>query len=836
MPHQPPARRLRRLLCAGGVGLALVTGVLAAGPVAADGASRSEPQGPTVVTDGHGRVRLVAAPAGRRLSSAPRHARTPVAAARAQLRGQVDAFGVAGPVSLRALDASRPVGGHHVVRFQQTVGGVPVLGGQLVAVLDRGLGLVSVGGELARRAADPTYVLPASTAERAARRTVARAYGLSWRGLTAARPTRAVLDPSLLTPGAPSRPRPVWQVLVRATDRLDVAQRVLVDARTGRVALRLDEVHHLLDRVVCDQGNRPGGDESCRPPGYTRVEGQGPTGIPDVDQAYDLTGVTAAWWAGQLGVDLTALIGHDAGDGVKLRSTTRYCGPEGCPLQNAFWNGEQMVYGEGFTSADDVVAHELAHGVSQNTAGLIYWYQSGAINESMSDVFGELVDLADGVGTDTDEARWLLGEDLAPAAGGVARDMADPTVFGQPDHTGSELYDFAPDYDDNGGVHTNSGVPNKAAYLIADGTVGEPGGAFNGYSFAGIGTTKTALVHWAALNLLTPGADFVDLAAALQAGCSTLAASGAGGTTPQDCATVTAATAATGLTRWASPSPPRDVRMRPGARSLLLTWSRPASSGSSPVSSYAVWVRPAPQPEEDFVALEPTSRAFVVEGLKPGIDYTVGLVAVTADGTSAPVTRRFSGSALRVQWPAALTYGEPLRLRGVLAGSGERALAGRAVVLLRRFGGSDPLREIARDQTAGDGTFRLRAPARRRASYVLVHLGSGRVLGDRTAARSVAVRQAVTVSSDPALRSTRQPRLRGTVRPARPGAVVRLQRGLAEGGWVTVARDRLDGAGRYELAAPAPAPAGTAWRVVVAAAPRAGLAAGVSRVVTTGRT
>lgn len=833
MPHQPPARRGFRVLCAAAAGLSLVAGLLTAGPAAADDAPSR--QRPTVVTDGDGRVRLVTAPAGRRLSSAPRHARSPVAAARAQLRARVAAFGAAGPVSLRALGVSRSVAGHHVVRFQQTVGGVPVLGGQLVAVLDGELGLVSVGGELAQRAVDPTYDLPAATAERVARRAVARAYGLPPRALTATRPTRAVLDPSLLTPGAPAGARPVWQVLVRATDRLDVAQRVLVDARTGRVALRLDEVQ-MLERVVCDQGNRPSGDESCRAPGYTRVEGQGPTGIPDVDQAYDLTGVTAAWWAGQLGVDLTALIGHDAGDGVKLRSTTRYCGPDGCPLPNAFWNGEQMVYGEGFTSADDVVAHELAHGVSQSTAGLIYWYQSGAINESMSDVFGELVDLADGVGTDTDETRWLLGEDLPPSAGGVARDMADPTVFGQPDHTGSELYDFAPDYDDNGAVHTNSGVPNKTAYLIADGTAAEPGGAFNGYSFAGIGTAKTALVHWAALNLLTPGADFVDLAAALQAGCATLAASGAGGTTAQDCATVTAATAATGLTRGASPSPPRDVRMRPGARVVLLTWSRPASAGSSPVSSYAVWVRPAPNPGEDFVALEPSSRAFVVEGLQPGVDYTIGLVAVTADGTSSPVTRRFSGSALRVQWPAALTYGEPLRLRDSLVASGDRALAGRTVVLLRRVRGADRLREVDRGQTAGDGTFRLRAPARRRASYVLVHVGGGRVLGDRTAARPVAVRQAVTVASDPALRSTRQPRLRGTVRPVRPGAVVRLQRGRAEGGWVSVARDRLDGAGRYELAAPSPAPPGTAWRVVAAAAPRAGLAAGVSRVVTAGRT
>ena len=136
------------------------------------------------------------------------------------------------------------------------------------------------------------------------------------------------------------------------------------------------------------------------PRGYERAEGGPATGVLDVDRAYDLTGATADWFAGTLGVDLTALIGSDLGDGRKLRSTTNYCPPGECPLDNAFWSGDQMVYGAGYTSADDVVAHELAHGVIQHTAGLVYWYQSGAINESMSDVFGELVDLADGTGSD----------------------------------------------------------------------------------------------------------------------------------------------------------------------------------------------------------------------------------------------------------------------------------------------------------------------------------------------------------------------------------------------------------------------------------------------------
>ena len=79
---------------------------------------------------------------------------------------------------------------------------------------------------------------------------------------------------------------------------------------------------------------------------------------------------------------------------------------------NAFWNGSQMVFGDGFPAADDVVAHELTHAVTETSANLFYYMQSGALNESFSDIFGETVDLANGGGTDTPGVRWLMGEDI----------------------------------------------------------------------------------------------------------------------------------------------------------------------------------------------------------------------------------------------------------------------------------------------------------------------------------------------------------------------------------------------------------------------------------------
>ena len=123
-----------------------------------------------------------------------------------------------------------------------------------------------------------------------------------------------------------------------------------------------------------------------------------------------------------------------------------------------------------------MVAHELTHGVTQYESNLVYYYQSGAINESLSDVFGELIDLEHpATGTDTAANRWLMGEDLPI---GAIRDMENPPTFGDPDRM--ELADyFHTAASDNGGVHINSGVNNKAAFLMTD------GGTFNGQTITG---------------------------------------------------------------------------------------------------------------------------------------------------------------------------------------------------------------------------------------------------------------------------------------------------------------------------------------------------------------
>ena len=233
---------------------------------------------------------------------------------------------------------------------------------------------------------------------------------------------------------------------------------------------------------------------------------QGPDAT-DVNSAFDLSGVTYNFYSS---------LGRDSVDnaGLPLKSTVMYCDPnQPCPFQNAFWNGSQMVYGAGYANADDVVAHELTHGVTQYTSQLLYYAESGAINESMSDVMGELVDLGSTVsGPDPPSDRWLIGEQLPI---GAIRSMSDPTMFGDPDKMTSPLY--AGSSADSHGVHTNSSVGNKAAFLITD------GGTFNGQTIFGLGQAKAALIYYELeTTLLGPGSDYLDLFHALPQACTNI--------------------------------------------------------------------------------------------------------------------------------------------------------------------------------------------------------------------------------------------------------------------------------------------------------------------------
>lgn len=168
------------------------------------------------------------------------------------------------------------------------------------------------------------------------------------------------------------------------------------------------------------------------------------------------------------------------GMGMRLDGYVHY----GDRLNNAFWDGRHMLFGDGdgtmftdFTKSPGVIGHELAHGVTQNTAGLEYHNQSGALNESVSDVFGSLIEQWS-LNQTAETASWLIGPEIfTPGfAGDALRSLKDPgNAYNNPimgeDPQPAHMDDFVvlPDTarGDNGGVHVNSGIPNKAFYLTA---------------------------------------------------------------------------------------------------------------------------------------------------------------------------------------------------------------------------------------------------------------------------------------------------------------------------------------------------------------------------------
>lgn len=206
------------------------------------------------------------------------------------------------------------------------------------------------------------------------------------------------------------------------------------------------------------------------PGDVVRQEGSDATGDAATDEAYDGFGLTYDFFW-----DIFARDSIDD-EGMPMDGTVHF----GQDYNNAFWDGQRMVFGDGdgdlfnrFTVSLDIIGHELTHGVTEDEAGLIYWFQSGALNEHISDVFGSLVKQRTRNQTPT-QADWLIGAGLfTPRVHGKAiRSMKAPgTAYDDPvlgkDPQPAHMRDYVQTFEDNGGVHINSGIPNHAFYRVA---------------------------------------------------------------------------------------------------------------------------------------------------------------------------------------------------------------------------------------------------------------------------------------------------------------------------------------------------------------------------------
>jgi hypothetical protein len=156
---------------------------------------------------------------------------------------------------------------------------------------------------------------------------------------------------------------------------------IWIDAETGALLLNFSQLTDAKSRSVYTSSEGP-----TLPGTLLRTEGGPPTGDPDTDLAYDYAGVTYDYYLANHGRD------SFNGAGAPIVSSVHYC-PTGCPYQNAAWTGTQMIYGPGFASGDDVVAHELTHAVTQHPRASTTTCSRARLNESFSDIFGETVDL-----------------------------------------------------------------------------------------------------------------------------------------------------------------------------------------------------------------------------------------------------------------------------------------------------------------------------------------------------------------------------------------------------------------------------------------------------------
>ena len=240
------------------------------------------------------------------------------------------------------------------------------------------------------------------------------------------------------------------------------------------------------------------GNTTTLPGRLVRSAGERESGDTAVDEA--ATGITAtlALYSEVFGRD--SYDGHGAG----VLATVHY----GVDYDNAFWNGAQLVFGDGdqkifgrFTKPIDVLGHELSHALTEKTAGLTYQGQSGALNESISDVFGACMKQRV-LGQNAADADWLVGQGIfLPSVHGTAlRSMKEPgTAYDDPalgkDPQVATMDDYVDTTDDNGGVHTNSGIPNKAFYLVASGIGG------NSWEAPGV-------IWYEALKASSPDTDF----------------------------------------------------------------------------------------------------------------------------------------------------------------------------------------------------------------------------------------------------------------------------------------------------------------------------------------
>jgi vibriolysin len=333
-------------------------------------------------------------------------------------------------------------------RLSQSHRGVPVFGAQAIVHMKADGTIDSITDRLVRNLKLDTT--PSLRAEEAKAIAIANVGG--WRAVAG--------DPQVdlqILPDSVHGARLTWRVQLELAESEGPSKPVLfIDANSGEEALKFDKVKTQKNRKTYTAAN------GTKLPGtLVRSEGQAPVADAVANQAHDNAGITYDYYFSKHGRD------SYNGAGATITSTVHYSRN----YVNAYWDGVQMVYGDGDGSQSgpltvlDVVGHELTHAVTDTSSDLIYSGESGALNEAMSDVFGASIEAyRDGAVSGN---TWKIGEECwtPGTAGDALRYMNDPALAGD--------YDYYPTRytgtSDNGGVHWNSGIANLAFKLAVTG-------------------------------------------------------------------------------------------------------------------------------------------------------------------------------------------------------------------------------------------------------------------------------------------------------------------------------------------------------------------------------
>lgn len=440
--------------------------------------------------------------------------RDPLAATLDFFSRYADVWGIGNPrQTLRLIARDVDALGYTGLRFRQQIAGYPVLDTDLRVHIDREGVLQTINGRLL-----PNVQLPALRPHLTREQAIARA-----RQQLGGQPQG---EPRLGLLRANGRDHLAWELWL-----LDLNQparwRVRLDALDGALLDRINVLASARDRRTYDAAQM-----TFVPGTLMRSENTPPVEDDVVNAAHDHAGTVYDYFYRSFGRDSID------GAGMPITSTVHFA--EG--YNNALWVNDQMIYGDGDAAmfvplayALDVVGHELTHGITERTAQLYYSQEPGALNESFSDIFGMLID----------SANWDVGETIYTPGipGDSLRTAVDPTVYGDPAVWGEYLRTAVSN--DNGAIHSNSGILNHTAYEIG----------------STIGRAKTAQIFYRTLTQkLTADSNFVVTRNLTIQSCQELI--GTAGITPRDCEDVRAAFIRSGIGQSSAAAQPTSAPYR----------------------------------------------------------------------------------------------------------------------------------------------------------------------------------------------------------------------------------------------------------------------------------